>query len=147
MNCTATAELPESKLEAHARTASHRSGSQLESRRKSDSLVSDGPNPALLQPVRHCLQTLQLGDNAPEAPYLLAVPARGYRYIVGFVADVNACSMGIDHFQAEVFALDLPHRLAWLLAVTPFPWLRVEGLLVAFWIFCGGLVFMLTSPR
>jgi hypothetical protein len=31
------------------------------------------------------------------------------------------------------------------LRFTSFQWLRVEGLLVAFWIFCGGLVFMLLN--
>jgi hypothetical protein len=40
---------------------------------------------------------------------------------VGFVADVNACSMRMDHFQVEVFALDLPHHLASLLAVHLIP--------------------------
>jgi len=36
---------------------------------------------------------------------------------MGFVADINACGVGMDDFQAEVFALDLPCRLAPLLAV------------------------------
>jgi len=38
-----------------------------------------------------------------------------------FVANVNACSMGMDHFHAEVLALDLPHYLAPLLAVHLIP--------------------------
>jgi len=53
----------------------------------------------------------------PEAPYRLAVPARGYRHVVGFVADVNASGVGVDHFQAEVFTLHLAHHLPSLLAV------------------------------
>src|ERR1019366_9255277 len=45
----------------------------------------------------------------------------GTGYVVRFVTNVNARSMGMDHFQAEVFALDLPHRLAPLLAVHLIP--------------------------
>src|SRR5437660_1132380 len=77
-------------------------------------LHGDGPNPALLQPIRH---RLQLGGGAPEPPYRLAVPARRYSYIVGFVADINARSIGMHHFQTEVFALDFQHHLPPLLAV------------------------------
>jgi hypothetical protein len=36
---------------------------------------------------------------------------------VGFVADINARSVGMYDFQAEVFALDLARHLASLLAV------------------------------
>ena len=82
----ATAELPESKLEAQgpappvtdqAAQVEGRQKLALLSRWKSDSLVCDGPNPAWLQPVRHGLQPLQLGGSAPEAPYRLAVAAGG----------------------------------------------------------------------
>src|SRR5206468_130968 len=77
-------------------------------------LHGDGADPALLQPSGH---RLQLRGGAPEASYRLAVSARRYRRIVGFVANINACGIGMDHFQAEVFALDLPHGLPPLLAV------------------------------
>ena len=63
----------------------------------------DGPNPALLQPIRH---RLQLRGGTPKAPYRLAVPARRYRYIVGFVADINARGIGMYHLQTDIFALD-----------------------------------------
>src|SRR6266481_10127803 len=43
--------------------------------------------------------------------------AWGHRHVVGFVADINARGIGMYHFQAEVFALDLAHHLASLLAV------------------------------
>jgi hypothetical protein len=36
---------------------------------------------------------------------------------VGLVANINARGIGMDHFQAEVFVLDLPRHLAPLLAV------------------------------
>ena len=52
-----------------------------------------------------------------EASYRLAVPARRYRHVVGFVADINARGVGMDHFQAAVFALDFPHGLPSLFAV------------------------------
>jgi hypothetical protein len=58
---------------------------------------------------------------APEATHRLAIACRGYRYVVGFVADVNAGSLGMNHLQADVFALDLPHQLAPLLAVHLIP--------------------------
>src|SRR2546423_13554443 len=74
----------------------------------------DGADPALLQPSGH---RLQLRGGAPEASYRLAVSARRDRRIVGFVADINARGIGMDHFQAEGFALDLPHGLPPLLAV------------------------------
>src|SRR5438445_11650421 len=34
-----------------------------------------------------------------------------------FVADINARGIGMDHFQADVFALDLAHHLPSLLAI------------------------------
>src|SRR5215468_6891717 len=73
-----------------------------------------GSNPALLQPSGH---GLQLGGGASEASYRLVVAGRRYRHIVGFVADINARGIGVDHFQAQVFALDLSHRLSPLLTV------------------------------
>src|SRR5437588_3141405 len=36
---------------------------------------------------------------------------------MGFVADINASSVRMNHFQTEVFALDLARHLASLLAV------------------------------
>jgi hypothetical protein len=36
---------------------------------------------------------------------------------VGLVADINASGIGMYHLQAEVFALNLSHRLQPLLAV------------------------------
>jgi hypothetical protein len=36
---------------------------------------------------------------------------------VEFVADINARGIGMYHFQADVFALDLTHHIASLLAV------------------------------
>src|SRR2546430_5959760 len=36
---------------------------------------------------------------------------------MGFVADINASSVRMNHFQTEVFALDLPQHLPSLLAV------------------------------
>jgi len=68
----------------------------------------------LLQPISH---GSQLGGGAPEAPYRLAVALLRYRHIVGFVANINARGIRMDHFQAEVFALELPHHLPPLLAV------------------------------
>jgi hypothetical protein len=68
-----------------------------------------GPNPALLQPIRH---RLQLAGGTSEAPHRLLVPARRYSYIVGFVADINAGGIRMYHFQADIFTLDLPHHLA-----------------------------------
>jgi len=47
----------------------------------------------------------QLGSGAPETSYGLAVALLRYRHIVGFVADINACCIRMDHFHAEVFAL------------------------------------------
>src|SRR5437016_7749839 len=58
-------------------------------------LHRDGPYPALLQPGGH---RLEFGGGAPELPYRLAVSARRYSRIVGFVADINARSVGMDHF-------------------------------------------------
>src|SRR6266513_1802528 len=54
---------------------------------------------------------LEFGGGASEPPYRLAISAWRYCYVVGFVADINATSVGMDHFQAEVFALHLPHHL------------------------------------
>jgi hypothetical protein len=51
----------------------------------------------------------------------LVVAARGNRHVVEFVADINARGIGMDHFQAEVFALDLSYRLPPLLAVHLMP--------------------------
>jgi hypothetical protein len=132
MSCTATAELTESKLEGQAphhpsqirqlkwkaaRNSRFLAAGRLEVRfvgmRRSESRVASA-SPPLPQP-------LQRGPSAPEAPYRLAVPARMYRDILGFVADVNACRMGMAHFHAEVFTLDLPHRLAPLRAVHLIP--------------------------
>src|SRR6202022_4496786 len=81
-------------------------------------LHGDGPNPALLQPIRH---RLQLAGGTSEAPYRLVVPARRYSYKVGFVADINAGGIRMYHLQADIFTLDLPHRLAPLLAVHLIP--------------------------
>src|SRR5437899_9741026 len=69
----------------------------------------------------HSAKAFSSNCSAPEVPHRLAIACRGNSYVVGFVADVNACSMGMDHFQAEVFALDLPHHLASLLAVHLIP--------------------------
>src|SRR5215469_6106531 len=77
-------------------------------------LQGDGPNLALLQPIGHCLQ---LGCGATEATYCLAVPCRWHRHIVGFVADVNACGIGMHDFQTEILTLDFPHHLTPLLVV------------------------------
>jgi hypothetical protein len=77
-----------------------------------------GPNPALLQPIRH---RLQLGGGTSAAPHRLVVTARRYRYIVGFVADINAGGIGMCNLQADIFTLDLTHRLAPLLAVHLIP--------------------------
>jgi len=57
---------------------------------------------------------------------------------VGFVADINACGIGMDHFQVVIFALELPHDLPPLLAVhlVPMPplarsgWLPFSALLI-----------------
>ncbi len=77
-------------------------------------LHCDGPNPALLQPDRHLLQ---LGRGATEALYWLAITLWRRGYIVGFVADINAGGIRMDHLQADVFALDLSRHLSPLLAV------------------------------
>src|SRR5215469_12663063 len=77
-------------------------------------LHRDSLDSALLQPSGH---RLEFGGGAPELPYRLAVSVRRYRHIVGFVADINARSVGMDHFQAEVIALYLPHHLPSLLPV------------------------------
>ena len=73
-----------------------------------------GPNRTLLQPHRHLLQFRR---STSEAAYGLAVPCRRHGHIMRFVADINACGMGMDHFQAEVFALDFPRHLSPLFAV------------------------------
>src|SRR5208283_2886707 len=77
-------------------------------------LHRDGPNRTLLQPDRHLLQ---LRRGAPEATYRLTIPCRRDSHIVGFVADINAGGIRMDHLQADVFALDLPRHLPPLLAV------------------------------
>jgi hypothetical protein len=61
---------------------------------------------------------------------------------VGFVADVNASGVGADHFQAEVFALDLSHRLPSLLAVHLVPMVLHCAVACSF-VFLLWLVFML----
>ena len=80
----------------------------------SGGLHGDGSYPALLQPIGH---RLQLRRGAPAAPDRLGISARRYRHVVRFVADINPCGIGMEHFQGEVFALDLPHRLPPLLTV------------------------------
>jgi hypothetical protein len=55
---------------------------------------------------------------------------------VGFVADINARSVGMYDFQAEVFALDLARHLASLLAVHLVP-------MVLRWMVGGSFVFLL----
>jgi hypothetical protein len=73
-----------------------------------------GLNPALLQPLGHLPQ---FAGGAPETPHRLAIPVRWDGHVVRFVADIDARGIGMDHFQAKVVALDLPHRLPPLLAV------------------------------
>jgi hypothetical protein len=147
MRCTANAELPESKLEAQA---PHRPSQIRQLKRKaarnSRFLSRWKSESRIVQPVRHRLQPLPLGGSAPKAPYRLAVPAQRYRYRVGFVADVNAWSMGMDHskLRSSLWIFRIVSRRC--LRFISFQWLRVEGLVV-FWMFCGGLVFMLTFPR
>jgi hypothetical protein len=58
-------------------------------------LHGDGPNPALVQPSG---QGFQLRGGASEATYRLAIPGPRHRHIVGFIADINARSVGMDHF-------------------------------------------------
>src|SRR6266568_8211109 len=77
-------------------------------------LQSDGSNRTLLQP--HC-HLLQFRRSTSEAAYGLAVPCRRHGHIVGFVADINACGVGMHDFQTEIFALDFPRHLTPLLAV------------------------------
>src|SRR5260370_28893950 len=72
----------------------------------------------MLQPIGH---RLQLGRGAPEATYRFAVPCRRHGHVVGFVADINAGGIRVNHVQADVFALDLPRHLAPLLAVHLLP--------------------------
>jgi len=40
---------------------------------------------------------------------------------VGFIADINACGIGMDHFQAEIFALEFPRPLSPLFAIHRVP--------------------------
>jgi hypothetical protein len=54
-------------------------------------------------PISH---RLQLGRGATEAPYWLAVSCGRHSHLVRFVADINPCSVGMDDFQTEIFALD-----------------------------------------
>src|SRR5215469_15714569 len=61
-------------------------------------LHRDSLNAALLQPSGH---GLQLGRGASEASYRLFVAARRYCHIVGFVADINARGIGVEHFQVQ----------------------------------------------
>jgi hypothetical protein len=77
-------------------------------------LHRNGSDPALLQPSGH---RFQLGGGAPELPYRLAISTRRYSGIVGFIANINTSGVGMYYFQAEVFALHLPHRLPSLLAI------------------------------
>ena len=108
-------------------------------------LHRDCPNAALLQPSGH---GFQLSRGASEASHRLVVAARRYRHIVGFVADINARGIGMEHFQAEVFALDFPHCLPPLLAVhlVPMALRWMGGCLLAFllWLL-GSMVLTLTS--
>jgi len=48
---------------------------------------------------------------------------------VAFIADINARSMGMNYFQAEVLALNLPHHFPPLLAVhlVPVVWPCTSG--------------------
>jgi hypothetical protein len=36
---------------------------------------------------------------------------------VGFIADINACGVGMHNFQTEIFALDFPRHLTPLFVV------------------------------
>ena len=61
----------------------------------SGGLHRDSSNPALLQPGGH---RLEFGGGASEPPYRLAISAWRYCYVVRFVADINATSVGMYHF-------------------------------------------------
>jgi hypothetical protein len=59
---------------------------------------------------------------------------------MGFIADVNARSMRMHHFQAEIFALHLAHHLPPLLAVHLVPLARrclATGFLACLLVFLG----------
>jgi len=161
MRCTATAELPESKLEAQAphRPSQIRQlkwkaarNSRFLSRWKAGSPIRWYATVR----IPHCFRSaiafspFQLGGSAPEASYRLAVPARRYRYVLGFVADVKCLQHGdawgwpTSKLKSSLWIFRIVSRRC--LRFISFQWLRVEGLLV-FWISCGGLVFMLTTPR
>jgi len=71
-------------------------------------------NPTLRQPSGH---GLQFNGGATKSSHWLAVAARRYSYIVGFVANINARGIGMYHLQTERFALDFPNRLPPLLAI------------------------------
>src|SRR6202035_4645768 len=73
-----------------------------------------GANPALIQPIRH---RLQFRRRASEAPHRLAFPVWWDGHIVRFISDIDASSIGMDHLQTEICALDFPHHLPSLLAV------------------------------
>src|SRR5512147_517294 len=63
----------------------------------------------------------------PEAPYRFAVSLLRDCHIMRFVANIIAGSIRMDHFQAEVFALELPHRLSTLLTVHVMPLAFLSG--------------------
>ena len=83
-----------------------------------------GLNPTLLQPFGH---GLQLDCSAPEVPHRLGYRVSGVQLRSGIRCRCQCLGIGMDHFQAEVFALDLPHHLAPLLAFISFQRPRVEG--------------------
>jgi hypothetical protein len=58
---------------------------------------------------------------------------------VGFVADINARGIGMYHLQADIFALDFPHRLPPLLAVhlSPMALRWVVGCFLGFLLWLG----------
>lgn len=56
------------------------------------------------------------------------------RHVVGVVADINAGGIRMSHFQADMFALDLPRRRPPLLAVhlLPMALRRLVGCVLGF---------------
>jgi hypothetical protein len=68
----------------------------------------------LLQPSRH---GFELGGGTSETAHRFIVSGGRHGYVVGFVADVNAGSMGMHHLQTEVFRLDFSRHLPSLRAV------------------------------
>jgi hypothetical protein len=96
-----------------------------------------------MRPISH---GFELGGRAPEAPYRLGVPLRRNRHILRFVADINTHRIGMHDFQSKVFALDLPHRLAPLLAVHLGPTAR-RGMVRCLLGFTQLLVFPVNLPH